>query len=236
MDLSSLNWRRGRPHGRLAAFSRTPPTGAANTMNRRHLMAACAAACVAAALPARAQIVELAGVKIAPSAQVGGSTLQRNGAGIRYKFIVKVYTAALYLGSKAGTPEAVLAQPGPKRLHVVMLRDIDGNELGKLFTRGLQDNAPKAEFSKLIPGMLRFSDIFSAQKRLKAGDSFFLDYLPGQGTVVLVNGKATSEPIPEPEFYSAMLRIWLGPNPADSQLKEALLGRESQPVNSPGQQ
>ena len=107
-----------------------------------------------------AQTVDLAGVKYAATAQVAGSTLQLNGAGIRYKFIIKVYTAGLYLGSKAGTPEAVLAAPGPKRMHVVMLRDIDGNELGKLFTRGMQDNASREEFSKSIPGTLRMTDIF----------------------------------------------------------------------------
>ncbi|WP_365713489.1 chalcone isomerase family protein [Piscinibacter sp.] len=30
----------------------------------------------------------------------------------------------------------------------------------------------------------------------------------------------------EPEFFSALLKIWLGHSPADAQLKEALLGKE----------
>ena len=207
-------------------------------MPRRLLMAASAALLLAAARPGLAQTtaVELAGVKYAPSARVGGSTLVLNGAGIRYKFIIKVYTAGLYLGSKAGTPEAVLAQPGAKRMDVAMLRDIDADELGKLFTRGMQDNAPRDAFSKLIPGTIQLADIFSAKKRLVAGDHFWVDYVPGQGTTVLVNGKPQGEPIKEPEFYAALLRIWLGPHPADSHLKEALLGHASAPVTSPGQQ
>jgi hypothetical protein len=121
--------------------------------------------------------------------------------------------------------DQVLGQPGPKRMHVVMLRDIDANELGKLFTRGMQDNAPREEFSKFIPGTLKLAEIFSAQKKLKAGDSFFVDYVPGVGTTVLVNGKPTAEPIKEPEFYNALLRIWLGERPADSALKDALMGK-----------
>ena len=40
--------------------------------------------------------------------QVGGRTVQLNGAGIRFKAIFKVYTAGLYLPAKAGTTEAVL--------------------------------------------------------------------------------------------------------------------------------
>jgi hypothetical protein len=203
-------------------------------MNRRHLLiSACAA--LLAGPAAHAQTTDLAGVKYANSVALAGSTLQLNGAGIRYKFVIKVYTAGLYLGAKAGTPEAVLAAPGPKRMHVVMLRDIDANELGKLFTRGMQDNAPKEEFSKSIPGTLRMADIFSAKKKLLAGDSFSVDWVPGVGTTVLVNGKPQGEAVKEPEFFNALLRIWLGPNPADRLLKDALLGRAAPGPGSSGQ-
>lgn len=168
---------------------------------------------------------EVAGVKYEPSVQVGNSRLQLNGAGIRYKAVFKVYTAGLYLGGKAATTDAVLAAPGAKRMHIVMLRDIDGNELGKLFTRGMQDNAPREEFSKSIAGTIRMSEIFSARKKLLSGENFSVDYVPGVGTTVLVNGKPQAEPIKEPEFFSALMRIWLGNNPADAQLKDALLGK-----------
>ena len=181
---------------------------------------------------AQAQTTEVAGVKYEQSTQIGGAKLLLNGAGVRYKAIFKVYTAGLYLGGKAATPEAVLAAPGPKRMHIVMLRDIDANELGKLFTRGMQDNAPKEEFSKSISGTLRMADLFSAKKKLTAGESFSVDYVPGQGTTVLINGKASIEPIKEPEFFSALIKIWLGHSPADAQLKEALLGKNA-PARDP---
>lgn len=202
-------------------------------MERRPLLAALAALALTAG-PATAQTVELAGVKYPPSVQLAGSTLQLNGAGIRYKFIIKVYTAGLYLGTKATTPEAVLGAPGPKRLHVVMLREIDGNELGKLFTRGMQDNVPKDQFSKFIPGMLQMAEVFSTRRKLSTGDNFSVDFVPGTGTQVLVNGKPTGDVIKEPEFFTALMRIWLGNNPADRLLKDALLGQ--QPQNSTNQQ
>lgn len=188
---------------------------------------------MAAAGPAAAQApapVELSGVKYAPTAQVAGSNLVLNGAGIRYKFVIKVYTAGLYLQNKASTPEAVLSAPGNKRMHVVMLREIDGNELGKLFTRGMQDNVARDQFSKFIPGMLQMADIFSTRRKLNAGDAFSVDYVPGTGTQVLVNGKPTGEVIKEPEFFNALMRIWLGSSPADHALKDALLGQA--PSNS----
>lgn len=177
-----------------------------------------------------AQATEVGGVKYEASEQLGSARLVLNGAGVRYKAIFKVYTAALYLGAKVGTPDEVYAAPGPKRMHIVMLRDIDANELGKLFTRGMQDNAPREEFSKSIAGTLRMSDIFSAKKKLTAGEYFYIDWAPGVGTTVVINGKAAGEPIKEPEFFTALMKIWLGKSPADAQLKSALLGKAPPPA------
>jgi len=205
---------------------------------RRHLTTLLAfSALTAWAGPTLAQGtgVELAGgVKFAPTAQVAGTPLVLNGAGIRFKFVVKVYAAGLYMTTRANTAAAALAVPGAKRIQVTMYRDIDANELGRLFTRGMQDNAPKDEFSRLIPGTIKLADIFSQRKKLLNGETFSVDFVPGQGTMVLVNGKQLGETIKEPEFFNAMLRIWLGDNPADNQLKDALLGRKTE--RTPGGQ
>ena len=190
-----------------------------------------ALALLAAAALAPAQTLKVAGVDYPQEARVAGQTLALNGAGVRYKFIVKVYTAGLYLTAKAGSADAVLAAPGPKRLKVVMLRDIDANELGRLFTRGMQDNSTREEFAKCIQGTLSLAELFSRRKRLKEGDSFSVDWVPGTGTLVRVNDEADGDAIKEPEFFKALMRIWLGPHPADAQLKDLLLGRA--PV-SPG--
>jgi hypothetical protein len=171
-----------------------------------------------------AQAVEVANVKYEPVQDLAGQKLVLNGAGIRYKFVVKVYTAGLYLTAKAGTPAEVLAMPGPKRIHISMLRDIDGNELGKLFTKGIEANVSREEFAKSINGVLKLSEIFASRKQLNSGDSFSVDYVPGVGSTVVLNGKPIGETIKEPEFFSSLLRIWLGDKPADDNLKEALLG------------
>ena len=184
-----------------------------------------AAAGLLMAMNALAAQVDVGGVKMDDSADVRGAKLVLNGAGVRYKAVFKVYAAGLYLGQKQSTPEEVLAAPGAKRLQVTMLRDIDANELGKLFTRGVQDNAPKEQMSKLIPGVMRMSQVFSDQKKLVAGDVFILDWVPSAGTVISVKGVPQGEPFKEPEFFNALLRIWLGPQPADWKLKDALLGK-----------
>ena len=188
--------------------------------------AACAAlVCTLSMGLAAAATIDVAGVKFEDTIDQRGSKLVLNGAGVRYKAVFKVYSAGLYLPKKAGTVEEVIALPGHKRISITMLRDIDANELGKLFTRGVEDNEPKAEMSKLIPGLMRMGQIFSDQKKLLAGDTVLIDWVPGTGGVITVKGSVRGEPFKEPEFYNALLRIWLGPVPADFKLKDALLGK-----------
>ena len=171
------------------------------------------------------QAVTVADVKYEPTQALGDSTVQLNGAGVRYKAVFKVYTAGLYLEKKASTPQEVASQRGPKRLSITMLREIDSTELGKLFSRGMEDNMDRAAFSRIVPGVLRMSQIFSDHKKLQAGDQFMIDWIPGTGTVITVKGKVQGEPFKEPEFFNDLMGIWLGNLPADFKLKDALLGK-----------
>jgi hypothetical protein len=41
--------------------------------------------------------------------------------------------------------------------------------------------------------------------------------------------RGEGEPILEPEFYTSLMKIWMGTSPADHQLKDALPG-QSKPV------
>lgn len=177
------------------------------------------------AFTAAAQPVTVSGVKYEDSTDIRGAKATLNGAGIRYKAVFKVYTAGLYLPKKASTTEEVLAMPGAKRMSITMLREIESAELGKLFSRGMEDNMAKAEFSKLVPGVLRMSQIFSDHKKLMPGEVFTVDWVPGTGTIITVKGVPQGEPFKEPEFFNALLRIWLGNSPADYKLKDALLGK-----------
>ena len=170
-----------------------------------------------------AAVVEIQGVKLEDSMDLKGAKLQLNGAGTRFKGPFKVYVAGLYVGKKVSSLDEIVAQPGPKRVSITMVREIDAGELGKLLTRGIEDNTPKSEFSKLVPGLIKMGQVFSDNKKLVPGDNFTIDWVPGTGTVLTVKGKPTDEPFKEPEFFKAILSLWLGPVPADWKLKDALL-------------
>lgn len=175
-------------------------------------------------LPAWAGAISVNGVKLDEAISLRGTPLILNGAGVRYQAQAKLYVAALYLGKKVSAGEDVFAVPGPKRISLTMLRTIDANELGKLFVRGVQSNMPPSDMPHLIPGLAKMGQVFAQQSKLGAGDVVLLEWVPGVGTLLTVKGKQVAD-FKEPQFFAALLGIWLGNKPVDGQLKNALLGK-----------
>lgn len=193
-----------------------------------HALFLAAGLCWGAAATA-AVAVELAGVKVEDAVTVSGTKLQLNGAGIRYKGPFKVYVGDLYTTRRVSSLDDLIAAPGPKRLSMTFLRDINSAEFGKLLTRGMEDNVSKQELSKIIPGMIKMGDIFAANKSFAPGDVCSLEWDPAKGLSVYAKGKLQAEPFKDPAFYRALMSIWFGNTPADWKLKDELLGVKPQP-------
>lgn len=182
-----------------------------------------AAALTFVALPA-AQAVQVQGVNIEDSATVAGKTLVLNGAGARIKAVFKVYAIGLYLTEKKSTPADVLALSGPKRFKIVFLRELTSDEFGQAFLTGINKNLEKDEKTKFVNQITKFGDLFTEFEGVKKGDVIIGDYNPANGTTISLNGKQLGSTLPDVGFYNAILRIWIGANPADNLLKPALLG------------
>lgn len=193
-----------------------------------HALFLAAGLCWGAAATA-AVAVELAGVKVEDAVTVSGTKLQLNGAGIRYKGPFKVYVGDLYTTRRVSSLDDLIAAPGPKRLSMTFLRDINSAEFGKLLTRGMEDNVSKQDLSKIIPGMIKMGDIFAANKSFAPGDVCSLEWDPAKGLSVYAKGKLQAEPFKDPAFYRALMSIWFGNTPADWKLKDELLGVKPQP-------
>ncbi|HEB92836.1 MAG TPA: hypothetical protein ENI94_05090 [Gammaproteobacteria bacterium] len=87
---------------------------------------------------------------------------------------------------------------------------------------GFRSNHSKERFKALEAKLEAFNEFFATVKR---GDHITLDYLPETGTRVSINEQIKGS-IPGEEFYPALLRVWLGKEPADSALKKGMLGNE----------
>lgn len=182
-----------------------------------------AALALALALPATAAI-DVNGVKFDDTNKVAGKDLKLNGAGLRTKLVIKVYAAGLYLPEKSKNVADILKMEGPRRVTLVMARDVSSADLGKAFMEGINENLDKAEKAKIFSQINKFGEMFASVDEIKKGDVLHMDWIPGTGTVCELNGKRIGDTAIDIAFYNAVLRIWLGDKPADRPLKPALLG------------
>ena len=176
------------------------------------------------ALPSFA--AEVAGVRLEDKEKVATAELVLNGAGLRKRAFFQVYAIGLYLTEKKPVATEVIAATGPKRVAIHMLRDVDADQFSGALADGIKDNHPEAEAAKHEPRVKQLAAIMRDMKEAKSGMRITLDWLPGAGTQVTVQGKPAGAPIPGEDFYSALLRIWLGDKPVQPDLKKALLGEK----------
>ena len=160
----------------------------------------------------------------AGDANVAGTPLQLNGVGLRAAFIYKVYLAGLYLPARAATGAAVFAETGPKRLQVRMLMDGPSDEFAKAFTGGITKRTPADQVAAMRPRIDAFDRTLRSVGNVHKGDVVNLDFAPGVGLTMTVNGKACGAPVPGADLYAALLNIFVGDRPVDAKMKAGMLG------------
>jgi hypothetical protein len=182
------------------------------------------------ALPLHA--AELEGVTLEERARVDGQELQLNGMALRTRVIFRVYVAGLYLPSKTRSAQAAISSKGAKRIVLVMMRDANAEQFVLAIEAGLRDNHSDAQLAAVRTQTESLAATIRAIGQARRGMRIMLDYLPSQGgTQLFVDGPPRGRLMPGEEFFRSLMRIWLGENPAQEDLKDALLG---QPVESGG--
>jgi len=167
---------------------------------------------------------EVAGVKVDERVKLGSSELQLNGAGIRTRLFFKVYVGALYLPERKSSATEVLALRGAKRVSMALLRDLTARQITDAFEEGIRANNSEAELAALKDQLGAFTATVHEIGSAKEKTVITFDFLPESGTRVTVDGAARGKSIFGEDFYVALLKIWLGDNPVDANLKKAMLG------------
>ena len=148
-------------------------------------------------------------------------SLNLNGAGIRSKFFVSVYIGALYLPQKQDKVDAILQDKVPRRVMIYCLySEISKEKLVDAWNEGFSENSSEQLLNPLRERLTEFNKLFPA---LHKGDVVYLDYIPNKGTLLTFNDKVLGV-IAGEDFNIALLKVWLGENPVDSDLKAAMLG------------
>jgi hypothetical protein len=156
-----------------------------------------------------------------PESVKAPAPLVLNGLGLRKAtfLAVRVYVAALYLPQKSSDPREILGKDLPWHLLLHFVRDVGVSDIRDAFSEGFKKSAGD-RLPVLAP---RIAALEARMMDFKAGQTLAFTNEPGKGVTVTVNG-AAGPPIEGADFASALLGIWLGPDPPNADLKTGLLG------------
>lgn len=188
----------------------------------RFLPGPLACAMLAAACLAFASLTTSAAeITFAPTASVGGKTLQLNGVGIRKAtvFRVKVYHAGLYLEAPSSDADAILASSQLKRIEMHFVHDVSSSKLKDAWREGIAKNC-KQGCDKLESALQKLD---AAMVDIKDGDMMEYAFYPDR-VELRIKGQSAG-PILGADFSRAMLAVWLGAEPPNGDLKDGLLGK-----------
>jgi len=170
-----------------------------------------------------AAAMELAGVTLPDTTTVNGSTLKLNGMGVRTKTMlkVKVYAAGLYLMTPSRDAAGIIAADEPKQVVMHFLyKKVEKDKLTEAWREGFANNSAAA-----LPVLkARLDEFCGFWADMASGEEAVITYIPGTGTRLDIKGKESGV-IAGKDFADAMFAVWLGPKPADTGLKEGVLGK-----------
>lgn len=190
-------------------------------MQTQHFFSALAFAALAAPvfLAPAAHAGTLAGVSVPDTVEVGGDRLVLNGMGLREKFFVDVYVAALYLPEKTRSEQAIFAADEKRRIAMHFVYDVSKEQICEAWAESLEANRPKA--SETLKG--EFETLCSYMENVVDGEKMTFTYVPGEGTTISVNGRKKGT-LGDKAFADALFASFIGQHPATGKLKKGMLG------------
>lgn len=163
--------------------------------------------------------LDVAGVSIPKTLSKETTTLNLHGAGVRDKFFIDLYVAALYTsGSFPDVPTLVKADESMCiSLHIISSL-ITSQKMEEATREGFA-HATNSKTDAIQNEIEAFIRVF--QEPIALNDSYELFYTPAKGVTIYKNGNLIST-IQGLAFKQALFGIWLGETPAQESLKKAL--------------
>jgi hypothetical protein len=177
---------------------------------------------VAASLTAAAQEKEIEGVKFPVKLNVDNNVLALNGAGVREKYFMDMYVCGLYLRTPSSDAGKIVSADEPSAMRLTIVSSLVSTKAMQTAVEEGFEKSTGENTAAIRKEIEAFKNAFADP--ITKGNMFEIVYVPGTGTTVSKNGvrKATIAGLP---FKKAMLGIWLGNEPAQKDLKEAMLGK-----------
>jgi hypothetical protein len=174
--------------------------------------------------------LEIADVPIEARTSVEQKELLLNGAGLRTKYLFKVYVAALYVQEPSSSANQIITQPGFKRMQLTLLRDLSAKQLVESLQQGLEQNLSSAALTALQPRLATFENVIERLHEGHKGDVLALDFMPNTGTQLRLNGAPQGAPISGNDFLPRLAHNMAGRQAGSGQPEAAIA--HQQPLGS----
>ena len=162
---------------------------------------------------------EIEDVVFEDSIEMNGTRLTLRGTGLfRYRIFIKAYVGALYM--LGGIPSENVLSDTPKRLEIEYFHPIKGEDFGSASTKVMARNVGPEAFENLKPRLEKMNALY---RDVQPGDRYSLDYMPGKGTQLALNGQPLGL-VEGADFASALYAMWLGEKPMNPSFKQQLWG------------
>ncbi|WP_148862426.1 chalcone isomerase family protein [Marinobacter fonticola] len=170
--------------------------------------------------PTSALTVE--GVDIPEQVSANDSKLMLNGAGVRSKWFLDLYVGSLYVPQNQSNAQAIIDADEPQAIRLDIISGmITSDKMSSATLEGFEASTD-GNMAPVQAEIDKFMKVF--KEEIKEGDNFDLVYVPGEGTQVYKNGEKRDTIVGMP-FKKALFGIWLSDEPAQEDLKAAMLGK-----------
>ncbi len=151
-----------------------------------------------------------------------GQELILNGIGRAKQLSDSFFIGALYLQQPFRSVDNITYINNYKRMQLrIASKRVSARRFAQYWKEVISINSPRNVWEPQVKDVLAFTAFF--KKALKKGDIVDLDYIPGTGTFINVNG-VTIGRIRNPGFYNLLIMTWLGNRPPNEQFKLGVMG------------
>ncbi len=164
---------------------------------------------------------EVGGKNLPETIVAGKYTLVLNGGGVRVKLMLDIYAGGLYVKKKSQDATRLIEADEPMAIKVqVILGLVNHNIMTDALKEGFAKST-KGNPTSIQPRIEKM--IFLLNSEYKQDDVFDFIYIPEEGISIYKNGRMLGT-IRGIDFKKSFFGIWLGKEPAQEDLKQAMLG------------
>ncbi|NVJ61329.1 MAG: TonB family protein [Gammaproteobacteria bacterium] len=152
-----------------------------------------------------------------------GTTLELKGIGKAAEFRTDIYIGTIYAPRGVDSFSIIKETNTPKRIAVryIVGDSYSYRKVGRHFKERIALNNAREIWQPMTREIVTFSRLFT--ENFIAGDEIRLDYVPGTGTKVFLNG-VLFETFKNPEFFNLFINAWVGSVPPSKSFKQGIMG------------